>query len=126
MSDWMKLSDYPSDAIRRGSILRVPSRKKFDGTWYVDDFMDFLIFDAQSFFSDAGYGLMVLSGQKAGLVNTTLPLESMPVDGIGLSKDWLVANWTKWVYLDGVVADVWIRDPQSVTEMPDGRQYERI
>ena len=40
--------------------------------------------------------LLVATGYKAGLVPQVLPPEAGPTGA--LDRDWLIANWTKWVF----------------------------
>jgi hypothetical protein len=124
MNEWIKLVDYPDDYITRGAVLRVPSVKVFNGDWYADDIVDFLVFDASHF--SGAYGLVVVSGYKAGCINIIFPTESSgSTFSIGLQKVWLINNWNKWVYIDGSVDSVWIKNPDSVNSMPDNSIYGR-
>lgn len=118
MNAWLKLTDYPNEYLRRGAILRIPSVEMNRGNWYREDIVDLMVFDAGGLSNEGGYGLICVSGQKAGLVNTVFPPESSGEGPIGLSRDWIIENWNSWVYPDGNVASVWIRDPSRVTLMP--------
>lgn len=79
-----------------------------------------MVFYAGAAFEDAAYGLISVSGHKAGRINTTFLKESGDENGNGLRRDWLIENWTVWVYVDGDVKNVWIKNPESVDSMPDG------
>jgi hypothetical protein len=56
--------------------------------------VDLLVFDPRE--NDAGLGLMVTSGYKAGLVFAVLPAESRFERKPALSRLWLIENWDKW------------------------------
>lgn len=46
---------------------------------------------------ECGLGLITASGYKAGLIFCIFPKESNHEDGSGLSTEWLVANWHRWI-----------------------------
>ena len=50
--------------------------------------------------------LLVLTGHKAGLVAQVLPPEAGPTGAIG--RDWLLENWSKWVFPATPVERVWV------------------
>lgn len=104
MSEWKKISELQDEWIQRGCVLRVPRTMENDPDWYPDPFTDFLVFDA-----NRSYGLMVLSGSKAGLTRIVFPADSSLPGSVGLSSEWLRKNWTKWVYPNGQFEDVLIR-----------------
>lgn len=118
MTNWVKLNNYPDDFIRRGAIFRIPSTNKNRENWYRDDFVDLMVFDASGAFEDRVYGLICISGNKAGLINTTFPKESSGSNSIGLRKEWVIKEWNIWVYPDGSVSDVWIKDPERASSLP--------
>ena len=111
MIDWMKLIDCKDVYVRRGSTLRVRRSEKKEQDWYPDAYTDFIVFDP---LKTGTYGLMVASGQKAGMIYVVFPLESSGGDGVGLKIDWLRDNWREWVYPDGVLSEAWIRDPRVI------------
>lgn len=49
---------------------------------------------------------MVTSGYKAGLTLVKLPQECNESGGI--SKFWVINNWSKWIYPDCDVSEVFI------------------
>ena len=57
--------------------------------------VDLMVFDPRDV--DAGLGVIVTSGYKAGLILHVFPRESVAPDGLGLCADWLVANWDRWI-----------------------------
>ncbi|KWS27224.1 hypothetical protein CCL11_07375 [Pseudomonas syringae] len=100
MAKKIKLVDFKGDAIYRGNILRVC------GKYPYEEFVDFMFFEAK--LTGSTYGLMVVSGYKAGLILVYLPNECLAEDG-GIDKAWLVKNWSNWIYPDCDVSDVyWI------------------
>lgn len=96
MSEGKALFKVREEIISRGSVFRVPGKYPYEE---VVDFMVFETFDVQ-----APYGLMVTSGYKAGLTLVLLPPESL-VEG-GVSRGWVIENWSKWIYPDSKVSDV--------------------
>jgi hypothetical protein len=118
MNNWIKLIDYQDEYIKRGAIFRIPSVEMNRGNWYREDIVDLMVFDASGTFEGAVYGLICVSGHKAGLINTIFPEESSGNSSIGLSRKWIVDKWNYWVYPDGDVNSVWIRNPSKINSMP--------
>lgn len=96
----MKLVDLREESIWRGNVFRIPAK------WPYEDFVDFMVYESQD--EERPYGLIVTSGQKAGLILVLLPAESVTVGVRGLNVRWLVDNWSKWVYPECDVSDVLI------------------
>ena len=78
------------DRLHAGDILRLSDN--YD-TGPGSGPVDLMVFDPRD---EAGLGLIVTSGFKAGLVLHVFPKASMAADGAGLSVDWLIANWDDW------------------------------
>ena len=97
----LKLIDFEDSSIWHGNVFRVL------GKYPYEKFVDFMVFETQ--FEDKPYGLIVVSGYKAGLILVYLPKESSFVGG-GLDKKWIVSNWDKWIYPDCDVSDVYLID----------------
>ncbi|GBR05258.1 hypothetical protein GCM10007207_09630 [Asaia siamensis] len=55
--------------------------------------------------SKSGYGLMVMTGYKAGCVAQLLPSECLYSD-CTISVDWIIKNWNHWIYMDCPVSQV--------------------
>ena len=86
-----RLLDLSDDFLIIGDVIRLSDNYDLGpGSGPVD----LLIFDPHE--DDAGLGLMVTSGYKAGLVFAVLPEESRFEKKPGLSKAWLIENWDKW------------------------------
>lgn len=103
----MKLIDYKKMAISRGMIFRLPA------VWPYEEWVDFMVFETQD--DERPYGLIVSSGYKAGLFLIKLPAESLSDEGHGLSTEWIIANWAKWIYPECNVEDVHILDEYVAT-----------
>lgn len=91
-TEFVPLTSYPEDAIYRGAVLRFPAKFPYEKT------VEFLVFENLD--KTPRYGLMVISGYKAGLTANILPEDSCSKDGMGIDTQWLIANWTYWVYKD--------------------------
>lgn len=96
-----KLIDCTSDAFQRGSVFRVPGKYPYEET------VDFMVFEILE--EDRRFGLMVTTGYKAGLTLVRLPAESNH-GTFGLSKEWVLANWAKWIYPDSDISQVNVFD----------------
>ncbi|WP_422403354.1 Imm45 family immunity protein [Pseudomonas sp. GZD-209] len=105
MATKIKLVDFHGESIWHGNIFRVPGKCPYER------FVDFMVFDNQS--EDRPYGLIVTSGYKAGLILVYLPRECSSVEG-GVSKKWVMSNWSKWIYPDCGVLDVYFVDRYEV------------
>lgn len=95
----MKLVDYKSKSIKRGSVFRLPA------VWPYEAWVDFMVIDLFD-----SHGLVVSSGYKAGLILISLPPESGSTEGRSLNTDWVINNWAKWIYPECNVEDVHILD----------------
>lgn len=118
MESWIKLNNYPDEYIKCGAVMRIPSVGENRENWYREDIVDLMVFYAGVVFEDAACGLISISGHKAGRINATFPKESGDEHGNGLRRDWLIGNWNRWIYMDGNVDGVWIRNPEPVHSMP--------
>lgn len=92
-----KLIDCTSDAFQRGSVFRAPGKYPYEST------VDFMVFETLE--EDRRFGLMVTTGYKAGLTLVRLPAESNH-GTCGLSKEWVITNWAKWIYPNCDVSQV--------------------
>lgn len=109
---WTKLIEHTQKHIGRGRVLRMPS------AWPYEDFVDFMVYDPAEV--GRGMGLIVTSGNKAGLRLVRLPEESQG-DAFGaIETKWIIKNWAEWVYPECDVADVYIADNYGVpTSLPE-------
>lgn len=80
------LSDWPEPRLYSGTVLRFPAIAPYE------DWVDFMIVVLPS----QENALLVATGYKAGLIPQVLPPEAGPTGVV--DRDWLIANWTKWVF----------------------------
>jgi len=109
----VKLVDFAGRAIIRGQIFRLPA------SWPYESIVDFMVVDIPE--EGCGHSIVVASGNKSGLVLVRLPIESCVPAGHGISKDWIVANWSKWVYPESPVESVYLFDQVAVPIALDRR-----
>ncbi|WP_151260377.1 Imm45 family immunity protein [Pantoea ananatis] len=100
----MKLIDYKNKSISRGTVFRLPA------VWPYEEWVDFMVIDLFE-----THGLVVSSGHKAGLILISLPIESASTEGRALSTEWIITNWSKWIYPECNVEDVHILDEYIAT-----------
>ncbi|WP_214511737.1 Imm45 family immunity protein [Pseudomonas brassicacearum] len=105
----IRLVDSSVAVISRGKIFRLPAR------WPYENIVDFMVMDIPD--EEFGHSIAVASGNKAGLLVVRLPVESCSPGTHGLSRDWIIKNWAKWVYPDCPVEDVYLFDQ---AEVPSG------
>lgn len=110
MAKWQKLIEFKQDTIRLGAVLRLPAQYPYESV------VEFMVFEPND--SCYGLGLMVRSGYKAGLTLVILPLESQPTNQRGLSTQWLITNWQKWVYPNCPVKQVWLNEQPKTPKLP--------
>lgn len=101
-----KLIDYKEIFISRGMIFRLPA------CWPYEEVVDFMVVE----FAET-HGLVVSSGYKAGLILIKLPQESHLKEMRALSTEWIIDNWTKWIYPECDVNDVYLLDGYIATEL---------
>jgi len=102
----IRLVDSLKVAIGRGQIFRLPAR------WPYEEIVDFMVVDIPD--EEFGHSIVVISGNKAGLLVVRLPVESCSSGTHGVSRDWIVKNWAKWVYPDCPVENVYLFDKAEV------------
>lgn len=100
----MKLIDYKNKSIKRGTVFRLPA------VWPYEEWVDFMVIDLFE-----THGLVVSSGHKAGLILISIPIESASTEGRALSTEWVVNNWSKWIYPECNVEDVHILEEYVAT-----------
>lgn len=99
MSSMVLLVESQATSLSHGNIFRVPGKYPYE-TW-----VDFMVFDTQ--IEHSPYGLIVVSGYKAGLILVRFPVESLSPAG-GLDREWVVSNWGYWVYPECDVSNVYL------------------
>ncbi|MFJ4347727.1 Imm45 family immunity protein [Pseudomonas sp. NPDC089401] len=93
-----RLIEHPRNFVSNGAILRFPAK------WPYEDVVDLMLTSMPDHESE--FGLVVTTGQKAGLVLVKLPSESESQFGRGVRLEWLISNWEKWIYPECDVSEV--------------------
>ena len=110
--EWNNLIELDEEYIGRGTIFRFPAVYPFDS---VVDFMLFL-----DPYSDSGFSLVCVTGYKSGHHEGMLPEEALAEgEVIAISKNWLIENWTKWVYPETQPSEVRVASayPQEIGDI---------
>lgn len=105
-----KFVQGPTDDLASGCVFR------FAGQWPHEACVDLMLVSMPDDFSE--FGLVVTTGHKAGLVLVRLPKECESTRSRGVRHDWLVNNWSKWVYPECDVADVWLLRRYAAPDLP--------
>ena len=92
------LAEMEKEAFGRGWIFRCNKAE-----YPYENKVEFMVREDAD--SPSGFSLIVISGCKAGLTLVRLPQESFMPD-LGIGKEWLVNNWTKWIYPECPVEEV--------------------
>ncbi|MEB6222217.1 Imm45 family immunity protein [Pantoea anthophila] len=108
MQEPVKLIEIKDIALRHGNIFRLPA------VWPYEAMVDFMVVDLSN--ADRPYGLIVSSGHKAGLILVKLPAESCLSEVRGLSVEWVIDNWDKWIYPECDVKDVYVIDRYEILD----------
>ncbi len=103
------LPNYPHHVVQRGHNRQVVFAAEEDYQRYVSDLKE--LKDA---FEKFGHSLVVASGNKSGLMLIQLPIESR-APGHGISIRWLIDNWSKWVYPECDVNDVFLYERSAAS-----------
>lgn len=82
--------------IYSGMVLRFPAILPYE------DWVDFMLI----VLPNQSNALLVATGYKAGLVAQVLPTEAGPTGAIRC--DWLIENWSKWVFPPTSVEQVYV------------------
>lgn len=88
-----------------GTVFRFPAVAPYE------DWVDFMlvVLPAQT------NALLVTTGYKAGLIPQQLPPEAGPTGAVG--RDWLVANWNKWIFPPTPVHKVTVIEGYKASEI---------
>jgi hypothetical protein len=92
MTKWNQFIDSKTDKIWVGSVFRTQADDPYENV------VDFMVIENNQ--SPSNLSLLVTTGAKAGYILLNFPKEATHSDPniCAISKDWLVNNWTKWVY----------------------------
>ncbi|WP_111886117.1 MULTISPECIES: Imm45 family immunity protein [unclassified Acinetobacter] len=99
---WSKLIDFDEQFLQRGYLL------KFKAHYPFEDEVIMMLAEAPD---KDGLALITISGYKAG-INC---YQKLPVSEI--TKDWLISNWTKWVWPESKLEDVFVRSQLNYEEI---------
>jgi hypothetical protein len=103
----MKLIEYAKPEVKRGALLRFAAGQPFE------DHVVMMVCEAPD--KSGRLGLMAISGYKAGInCCVVFPEETTSYQ---LSTKWLIDNWQKWVWPEGDVNGVEIREPLDAKEI---------
>jgi hypothetical protein len=106
MHTLVKLIDSDKQNLCHGNILRLP------GMWPYEKLVDFMVFDTQD--DEQPNGLIITTGHKAGLILLLLPPESCAVGTKMLDKQWVINNWSKWIYPECKIEDVHLLENYTI------------
>lgn len=111
MKKWIKLVDCEETEFWRGMLLC------FSASYPFEDKVVMML--SQHRMGEEPFDLVTITGHKSGInPYVVFPKESqISSDKLALSKEWLIQNWTKWVWPDGDVNDVWVSDSLEVSEV---------
>ncbi|WP_447837777.1 Imm45 family immunity protein [Aeromonas salmonicida] len=105
MNKLCRLVDLDMDVLWRGSLLRLPAKPPYE------EYVEFMVFETQK--EETPYGLIISSGYKAGLILVYLPKESCSSGG-GVERQWIIDNWSLWIYPDCGIEMVFYADNRNV------------
>ena len=71
-------------------VLRLP------GAYPHEEYVDLMLVELPG--GDRRFGLLVTTGHKAGLVLVKLPQKAELAGASGISREWVVDNWNRWIY----------------------------
>lgn len=115
-NQWQKLVDYKEKGLCCGCVLRVPSEFEYNGSWYAEAVTDLMLINLKTC---SQFALIPITGYHAGDISIILPVDAL--DGYCLTLDWLIENWNKWVYPDGNINNVWVKEKMEAPDsLPDG------
>lgn len=106
--NWEPLISSSLVELERGHLLRFRAGYPFE-----DEVVMMVCEEANS--AGKGRSLMTISGYKAGInCYVTFPRELMTK---GLSREWLIGNWSNWVVPGGDIESVHVRTNLSSNEL---------
>ena len=107
MMIWAKLIDFEKDFLKRGCLLKFPAKYPFEN--------QVVMMVSEGFGNSSETCLVSITGHKAGINPYVIfPSSELPN---GLEKRWLVKNWNHYVWEEGNIKDVLVRDPLSAEEL---------
>lgn len=108
---WKRLIDMPDLVLQRGFLLKFPAQYPFEGS----------VVMMVSGYPDEGNrlgsaSLMTITGYNAG-VNPYVLFPPEVREFGALNARWLIDNWNKWVWPEGNVNDVLVRESLTAAEL---------
>ena len=103
---WSKLIDFNEQSLQRGYLLKFKSHYPFE------DEVIMMVCEGGC----CQKGLITISGYKAGINMYVLFPEDANPDG-GISTKWLITNWTKWVWPESKLEDIFVRPQLNYNEI---------
>ncbi|MCA8263704.1 Imm45 family immunity protein [Burkholderia multivorans] len=107
MTNWKKLTESSDSTVKRGTLLRFPAGEAFE------DRVVMMVCEAPN--QMGRLGLMAISGYKAGINCYVVFPEHSGSDCISIQ--WLIENWQMWVWPEGDVNEVEVREPLNALEI---------
>lgn len=106
---WEKLTKFNKKSLSRGYLL------KFSASYPFEDEVVMMVCESPD--HSVLPSLITITGYKAGInCYVALPSEAQH-EGVFLDVDWLVKNWANWVWPEGFIDDVWVREGLSASEI---------
>lgn len=107
---WIKLISYDKN-IFRGTYIKFISKYPFENEVI-------MMFCQNQQNEDFPFSLITITGHKAGIFPfQNLPKECLSKDSFSVKKDWLINNWTKWIYDECDIEDIFLRDSISIDDI---------
>lgn len=100
--NWSKLIDFKEQYLQRGYLL------KFKAHYPFEDQVIMMLTEAPN---KDGLCLITISGHKAG-INC---YQKLPVSEV--TTDWLIRNWTTWIWPESTLDDVFVRSQLLYSEI---------
>lgn len=106
---WEKLVSYSCLSLHRGDLLKFPASYPFE------DEVVMMVCEGRG--GSMSRCLITITGYKAGInCYQALPDECI-TENCFVDVKWLVENWNKWVWPEGDVNDVSVREGLSASEL---------
>lgn len=106
---WKKLIDFPELKLERGYLIKFPAKYPFE------DFVVMMVCGyPENGKSLSAAGLITITGYNSG-INSFVVFPDEVCNK--LSNRWLIENWNKWIFPEGGVKDVLVREPLQASEL---------
>jgi hypothetical protein len=109
---WEKLTDSSFVALPRGYLLKFPASAPFES-----EVVMMICGHPEGGRRLASVALISITGYCAG-INPYVEFPSTAIEEeAGISRKWLIENWTKWVWPKGNVSDVLVRKELDAADL---------